>query len=71
MDTPTTNGEPLALIVVKLGRLLERRLNRATAGADLTASQLLVLSLIAATPDRVGQMWRAGFTSRLKRSAGC
>lgn len=50
MYAPTTDDEPLAFIVVKLGRLLERRLNRANGGGELTASQLLVLSLIARQP---------------------
>jgi DNA-binding MarR family transcriptional regulator len=46
----STNGEPLAFVVVKLGRLVERRLNRAGMHTGLTASQLLVLSLIARRP---------------------
>lgn len=44
------NNEPLVFIVVKLGRLLERQLDRSSSGGELTASQLLVLSLIARHP---------------------
>ncbi|HTK64840.1 MAG TPA: MarR family transcriptional regulator [Pseudonocardia sp.] len=47
---PTTNAEPLAFVIMKLGRLLERRLNRAGDRYGLTASQLLVLGLIARHP---------------------
>ena len=46
----TTNAEPLAFVVVKLGRLIERRLNRRSALNGLTASQLLVLGLVARHP---------------------
>jgi DNA-binding MarR family transcriptional regulator len=45
-----TNVEPLAFVVVKLGRLVERRLNRGGIRTGLTASQLLVLSQIARRP---------------------
>lgn len=47
---PDANVEPLAFVVVKLGRLVERRLNRRTISTRLTTSQLLVLSLIARRP---------------------
>lgn len=47
---PTTNVEPLAFVVVKLGRLIERRLNRRGLRNGLTASQLLVLGLVARHP---------------------
>lgn len=46
----STDVEPLAFVVVKLGRLVERRLNRGGMRTGLTASQLLVLGVIARRP---------------------
>jgi hypothetical protein len=48
---------------VKLGRLLERRLNRGSAGPGLTASQPLVLSFITRRPgsEQGGRGWRSVF----------
>jgi DNA-binding MarR family transcriptional regulator len=45
-----TTTEPLAFVIIKLGRLLERRINRGHPDTELTASQLMVLDLLARSP---------------------